>query len=584
MSIDQKNRLRSILDKLLITLAFSSFVSIFFLLGFYLDSFWNSFFTILSDIILIVFVVEEIIRFLIAYNYRNYLKSRRIEVSITILIIIRLILPNQSLELVSYLLPELNLGDLSLIFIVISQVVILFSIFIRILRYNSYLAKFNFHSGAIITISFVIVISIGTIFLMLPRMVLEDKALSFIDALFTSTSAVCVTGLVVVDTSSTFSPIGRIVLLTLIQIGGLGFMTLTTFIALVFAGGMSVRVKVFMKDLLSQESISEGAGLLKRILAFTFLVEALGTLLLYFSLGGNFFDFDRHLFYDSIFHSVSAFCNAGFSVYSDGLMFHSVSTNYLYLSTVMILVILGGIGFFPLTDMSRNIFKSNGLRKLKLSTKIVFITSISLILIGTLVFVVFEKDNTDLFNVGDRIFQSLFLSVITRTAGFNSINLEVLSSATIMFCIILMWIGASPGSTGGGIKTSTFALTLVTLLNTIRGKGRVEIFNKEISPENIKQAGMVIISSLIFLGLSTTLLVWFEKDIEPLKLIFEATSAISTVGLSLGITSSLGLESKIVIIALMFVGRIGVLTFFLSLHKPQKEPNYKLPYEKIMIG
>ena len=584
MLIDTRHKIKHYLDRLVLGLGLISLVSFIAVIGFYLEDFWFNVFKNIAEITLYFFVIQELARFLIVYDKKEFLKSRYIEVIITVLILFRLLFPYSSMETISYILPELTLTEITLLFIGVSQLVVVFSIFIRALRYNNYISMLNLHSGAIIAISFIMVISIGTMMLLLPRAVLEDKSLSFIDALFTSTSAVCVTGLVVVDTSSHFSPIGRIIIATLIQVGGLGLMTLTTFFAVMFAGGLSVRVKVFMKDLLSQESMTEGAGLLKRILLFTFIVEYVGSILLYISLAGSFDGIDRDLYYDCLFHSISAFCNAGFSVYSDGLMFHTVQSNYWYSSVIMALIVLGGIGFFTLTDVTRNIFSFKKFSRLKISSKIVLITTLVLIFGGMLVFMLFENQNNQMTTILDHIFQSLFLSITSRTAGFNTISIELLTPASVMFMIILMWIGASPGSTGGGIKTTTIAVTVITLLNLIRGKERVEVFNREIYPENIRQSAMVIISSLIFLGIGTTLLVWLEPHLDPLDLIFEATSAISTVGLSRNLTYSLNLSGKVIIIILMFVGRIGVLTFFLSLYKPKVEPHYKLPYEKIMVG
>lgn len=584
MLTETTNKIKQFLDWLLVSIGIVSIVSFVAVIGFYLNDYWYHFFEMLSSVTLILFVLQELVRFLIITYKKQYYKSRSVEIILAFLVIIRLIFPHDSLEAISYIMPELNLTDLSLFFIAISQIIVLFSIFIRALRYNNYISMLNLHSGAIIALSFIFVIAVGTLLLMLPRATMDGKFLSLIDAAFTSTSAVCVTGLVVVDTSSHFSPIGRIIIMMLIQVGGLGLMTLSTFFAVMFAGGLSVRVKVLMKDLLSQESLSEGTSLLKRILLFTFIVEYTGSILLYLSLGGSFSDFDRHLYYDSLFHSISAFCNAGFSIYADGLMFHTIQSNYYYLSVIMALIVLGGIGFYTLTDVSHNIYKKKHIRHLKVSSKIVLITTLILIVVGCLVFFVFENHNSQLLTFSDRLFHSLFLSITARTAGFNTISMELLTPATAMFLIILMWIGASPGSTGGGIKTTTFALAVITLFNIIRGKERIEVLNREINVNNSRQASMVIISSLIFLGIGTTLLVWLEPKLNPLDLIFEATSAISTVGLSRNITTNLGIFGKIIIIILMFVGRIGVLTFFLSLHKPKPEPNYRLPNEKIMIG
>lgn len=577
-----RQNIKNILDKIVLILGCTSFVSIIMVMGFYLNDLWFGIFKKIADTTLIIFVLQEIIRFLIDSKKRDFLKERKIEVSIAILIFFRIIFPEESLVLISYFLPELSITELTLMFISISQLFVLFSFFVRTLRHNKILHLLNLNSGALISISFLIVITTGTLILMLPRAVNSGYSLSFIDALFTSTSAVCVTGLVVVDTSTHFSPIGRIFLVLLIQIGGLGLMTFTTFFATVFAGNLSLRVNMFLKDLLSQDTITEGTELLKRIFIFTIIVEYIGSFLLYFSLGGTIFDFDKHLYYDCLFHSISAFCNAGFSLYSDGLMFSTIQTNYIYSSIIMFLIVLGGLGFFTLSDVTKRMIKRK--LKLRLTSKIVLITTAFLIITGFLVFSIFESNNLEFRTAFDFFFQPLFLSITSRTAGFNTISTELLQPSTAMFLIILMWIGASPGSTGGGIKTTTFAISIIALYNILKGKSRIEIFNRELNIENIKQALLVIISSLLFLGIGSTLLVWSEKALNPLDLIFEATSAISTVGLTRNITPHLSVTGKMIIIVLMYVGRIGVLSFLLAFHKHGHEPNYKLSNEKIMIG
>jgi potassium uptake TrkH family protein len=495
-----------------------------------------------------------------------------------------MIFPDTSLWLLSFVMPELNITEITLFLIALTQIAVVFSIFLRVLRVSNIFSGLNIHSGTIIVISFFVLIIIGTLLLLLPRSVEPDKTISIVDALFTSTSAVCVTGLVVFDTSAQFSGIGKLIIASLIQIGGLGLMTLTTFFAVLFAGGLSVRAKVFVQDLLSNQSINEGLTLLKRIFLFTFLVEFIGSILLYLSLSGSLINIDKELLYKCIFHSISAFCNAGFSVYSENLMYQSIQSNYLYLSVIMFLIVLGGIGFYTMLDISTLFNRKQKYKRLKTSTKLILYTTFGLIIFGAVIMFIFEVNNSQFSGFIERAFHSLFLSVTARTAGFNTISIELLSPATVMIMIILMWIGASPGSTGGGIKTTTFAVALITLYNYILGKERVEIFNREIETKNIRQSLLVIISSLIFLGIGTTLLVNFEPKIEPLDLIFEAVSAISTVGLSRNITYILGEPAKIILIILMFVGRIGVFTFFLSLYKPKPEPRYKLPIEQVIIG
>ena len=253
----------------------------------------------------------------------------------------------------------------------------------------------------------------------------------------------------------------------------------------------------------------------------------------------------------------------------------------------MLLIVFGGLGFVVhanLIDYFRN-KKKNKIIMLKIHTKIVLISTAFLIFVGGLIIFLFEPyafaKNFSLF---DKFFHSIFLSVTSRTAGFNTVPSELITPATTMVVILLMWIGASPGSTGGGIKTTTLSVVFITLYNFIIGKERVEIFKREINPDGIKLAFLVIVSSLLILGLGSTLMVWLEPDKDPLSLIFEATSAISTVGLSRAVTPSLGEGGKIMIISLMYIGRIGVLTFLLSLYKPKPEPKYKFPTENIVVG
>lgn len=586
MHTNTYHKTKYILDLILVGIGLISLICFIFVSGFYLNNEWYRFFLITSKITLGIFVLQELIRWFIVPDKREYARSRIAESLIVILVISEEIFPSSVLSWLAIILPEMSINEYSLLLISLTQLAVLISILIKALRYNRYINKIQLNSGSLLTISFILVIAIGTFFLLLPRSVsYGEQPLSFTNALFTSVSAVCVTGLVVVDTATQFSIFGKLIIGTLIQVGGLGLMTLTSFIAIMVSGNLSVRAKVLMKDILSQENINEGINLLFKILAFTFFIEIIGAILLYLSISNwSLINFNKGVFFDCLFHSISAFCNAGFSVYSEGLMKQNIQSNYTFISVIMVLIVLGGLGFFTLNDVFRNFWKKQNRRKIKISSKIIIITTLILIISGMIVFSVFESTLFSYTNLIDQFFHSLFLSVTSRTAGFNALPMDVISNAGIMFLIILMWIGASPGSTGGGVKTSTVAVAIITLFNYIRGKERIEVFKREISPENSKQALMVITSSLLFLGFGTTMLVWIEPNIEPLHLIFEATSAISTVGLSIGITPSLTDFSKYILIILMFVGRIGVFTFFLSLYKPKSEPRFRLPSEKIMIG
>jgi potassium uptake TrkH family protein len=464
----------------------------------------------------------------------------------------------------------------------------LVAVVIKIVRRNYLLSRIKLHPGALFAISFGIMIFIGSLLLMMPKATVHGSEFSYLNSLFTSTSAVCVTGLIVVDTATQFTLLGKIIILILIQIGGLGVMTITTFFALFFGSGLSYRFRIVIGDLMSEESIGEVSSLLKRIALFTFIIELIATANLYLSLGGNFLPLNKGLLFNSAFHSVSAFCNAGFSLYSSNLMDSIILHNFWFNFNIMILIILGGIGFPVLVNLTRSFSKENRRRKwsdrLNINTKIVLKTTAILLVAGSVI--VFFTDLTSPYigsNWFEKIYNSIFLSITSRTAGFNTIAMESITPAAALIVIVLMWIGASPNSTGGGIKTSTFAVAVMYLFTYIRGKDRLNIYWREIDMLTIRKAFMIILASLIVLFSSTFLLIWIEPDKNLLDLLFEATSAISTVGLSRDVTFHLGTGGKWVIIALMFMGRIGILTFFLSFFKPKLEPKYKFPKENIVM-
>jgi Trk-type K+ transport system membrane component len=399
---------------------------------------------------------------------------------------------------------------------------------------------------------------------------------------------VCVTGLTVLDTSNDFTGFGKLIILFLVQVGGLGIMTLTTFFTVFFAGGMSYKVRVMMKDLLSEENVNEVRALLMKITFFTITIELIGAFFLYFSLEGSLTNISLEKLFSSIFHSVSAFCNAGFSIYSENLMERSISNNFYIPTIIMLLIVIGGLGFPVLSNLAsyrpwRKVIKRQN-QRLSTYTKLVLATTFWLILISTFLIFIIEPFSFKSMGVVEKLFHSLFLAITPRTAGFNIVSTELLGPATAIFIIVLMWIGASPGSTGGGIKTTTFSVTALSFLNQIRGRTQTRIFKRQISVESIHRASMVIFASLIALFAGSLILIWIEPDKEPLDLIFEATSALGTVGLSRDVTFHLGTGGKFVLIVLMFTGRIGILTFFLAFFKQGKDPHYLLPKVNITVG
>lgn len=585
MDSDKRYNIIKNLDILVGIIGFLTIISIIMIVGFYWSEKNLNNFIIANDILILLFIAQEISRWFLTTRIKENFKERFLENIASIFMLMTFIFPEEILTFTGFIFPEFSIKQLSLLYLAIIESSLVFVFVIEGLRISKNISKFNINPGSLFTLSFFVIIIIGTLFLMMPRMSVSEP-LSFTDALFTSTSAVCVTGLIVVDTASQFTPLGKFFILFLIQIGGLGVMTLTTFFAYIFAGGISVKFQVMMKEMLSQDAVGHVRKLLLRIAAFTFLIELIGAVLLYLSMGGSFDELNREYLYSSVFHSISAFCNAGFSIYSSGLSDPIVVNNFNYLSVIMILIVLGGLGFTVVLNLFSIFSKTQRIKRFKyriqIATKIVLITTILLIVVGF--FAAFFAHDWSGYSFSERVFHSLFLSITLRTAGFNTIPTESIAAPALMISIFMMWIGASPGSTGGGIKTTTFAVNILSLYNLIKGNTKVELFNREISLENIRRSSLVIIASLIAVGIGTFTLVWIEPDKNPIDLIFEVVSALSTVGLSRDITFNLGTGGKHLIIILMFVGRIGVLTFMLSFFKPKKQPKYKLPEENLMIG
>jgi len=434
--------------------------------------------------------------------------------------------------------------------------------------------------SALIINSFLITILIGTLVLMLPFSAARG-AISAEDALFTAASAVTVTGLIVKDTPVDFTPFGQVVILILLQIGGLGFMTISTFGILLLGKSFTLTEKTIIENDFTAGSYKNVRELLKKIVIMTFSLELLGTALLYYqftNLSG------LHRVFAAVFHSVSAFCNAGFSIFSNS--FESYTSHWGINFTLMGLIISGGIGFLVLNEIGLVISrKIKGISRLSLHSKLVLITSGILILVGFLVILIEELLNKgNHLSLGEKILSSLFQSVTARTAGFNTINLNYLSFASMFIIILLMFIGASPGSTGGGIKTSSVGIVLAYFRSRLKGREKIEIFYRNISARNIEKAFMVIILSFLVVFISFFMLLTIESELNTDDLLFESVSAFATVGLSMGITSKLSLLSKLVIIVTMFIGRIGPLTLLIALSKRESRADFKYPEEPIMIG
>ena len=447
-------------------------------------------------------------------------------------------------------------------------------------------------------ISFLILITIATLLLLLPKAAHEE--ISALDALFTATSAVCVTGLIVVDTGTYFTQFGQTIILVFIQLGGLGIMTFASYFSYFFRGGSSYENQIMLKDMTNSEKIGEVFSVLKKIILLTFSIELVGAILIFFSIEKGVFSGIFQKIYFSVFHSISSFCNAGFSTLENSLYEPTFKFNYPLQLIIVALFILGGIGFPILFNLYKYFayFLKNQFLKyhkpgesvyipwvINLNTRIVLVTTGILLATGSVLFYLFEYNNTlEEHSAFGKVVVAFFGAATPRTAGFNSIDMSALNFSTILVVLILMWIGASPGSTGGGIKTTTFALATLNFFSLARGKDRIEVFRREISDLSIRRAFAIIALSLMVIGTSIFLIASFDQEKTLLSIAFECFSAYSTVGLSVGITSQLSPASKLVIIATMFIGRVSMLTIMIALLRKVKHLNYKYPKEEILMN
>lgn len=474
-------------------------------------------------------------------------------------------------------------------------VFIFFMIFLRELSNIRIEIKRSFINPAqLFMISFMGVIMLGTVFLMFPNATVNG--ISFVDALFTSTSAVCVTGLAVVDTGSYFTPFGQITIMVLIQLGGLGIMTFTSYFSYFFTGQSSYENQLLIQEMTNSDKITEVFGTLKKVILLTFIIELIGACLIFISLESSVIpSFSDRIFF-SVFHVVSSFCNAGFSTLEFSFYDIDYRFNYSLHVIVAFLVIIGGMGFpilFNLFKYIRHFFTDWLLKKEKLhipwiiniNSRIVGITTFILIVFGTSLFYIFEQNNTLAEHNGfGKVITAFFGAVTPRTAGFNTVDNASLALPTLLLVYFLMWVGASPSSTGGGIKTSTIAISVLNSISIARGKDRIEFFGREVSDTTVKRAYSQIFLSLFAIGLSVFFVSWYDKSFDLRSIIFECISAFSTVGLSLGITAKLCTASKIVIVITMFIGRISMLTLLGAILKQVKYLKYRYPSEDILIN
>lgn len=538
----------------------------------------------------LVLFLEPIIGF-----YTNYARveffTALANLVLLLLTILNRVLLGESKERHRILLFDVAMLILGSIFLVSQAKFVIFSLLIRqtyfILQYILFRAfegkLYRWLTGnppVTLMLSFLLVIIFGTILLMLPVSSKLNTVTPFMDALFTATSATCVTGLVVVDTGTHFSFFGQMVILMLIQIGGLGIMTISTVFAIILGQRINLKLENIMYQVVGGSYAVNVFQLLKSIVLVTLVIESVGTLLLFARFAQDFQPMEA--LFLSLFHAVSAFCNAGFSPLGNNLVSYvdSLAVNLV----ITALIIAGGLGFSVIIDLQHHALKKDRARKLNLHTKIVLVTTAFLLVLGFTVFYLAEYNGAMRgFSIHRRILGSWFQSVTLRTAGFNTIDLSQIGKASVLISIVLMFIGASPGSTGGGIKTTSFAVLTLSVISLLKGKRHISVFKRRIHEYNFREAtGLIMLSITIIL-----VVLFFLMLVEPHafdKLLFEAVSAFGTVGLTLGITPQLTVIGKLLITILMYVGRIGPLTMIYAFSTRAKQININYAEEKIPIG
>jgi trk system potassium uptake protein TrkH len=478
----------------------------------------------------------------------------------------------------------------------------IFAVFLIELSKNAlFFDRFYFNPSLLFVFSFLLLIFLGTILLLMPNTTNSASPLSLVDAIFMATSAVCITGLSVINVGAELSTYGKIVLITLVQLGGLGIMTFTGFFGYFFSGGFSYKNQLMYTEILGENKLNTVINTLLKIITITFLFEIIGGVLIYLSIDSSstLFPTTKDKIFFAIFHSISSFCNAGFSLVPDGLYHAPLRFNYGLHIVTALLFILGGLGFGIVFNTYQfvkrwtvNIFRRICYRKkftyrawvISFNSRLIAWTTFYLLTIGTLVILALEYNHSlaQYDSFPEKLTGAFFMGAVPRSAGFNVVSMDLLTFPAILFMMLLMWIGTSPGSTGGGIKITTFVVAMLNMISLAKGKDRVEVFNREISYDSVRRASAIILLSIFSIAISLFCLSITDENKDLLPLAFECLSAFSTVGLSLGITDQMSDSGRLVLAISMFVGRVGTLTLIIAFIRKVNFKSYHYPQEKVL--
>lgn len=568
-----------------ILVALTTLVSLVFYHGYELETQQNAVVGYIVRGSIGYYLIKFLLELLYNFHPIQFLKDRKWEGILMLFLIVDIVIINLTgFELLNEAGLLLKIPGLQESFLIVLQCYVLVIVGLEFGRVGELLPKSKLTPPTLLVLSFLVLIALGTGLLMLPEMTVHSEAgLDAFTALFTSISASCVTGLSVIDISTVLSVKGQFIVLLLMQLGGLNIISFAALFA-ILRGGFGMRQQNFMSENLG-EDLKRSRSLISAIFRLTLIIEGVGALLLGILWRHDFETLGKTIFY-SVFHSISAFNNAGFSLFSNSLASPTVQWNISVHWVIALIIVLGGIGFGTLTDVLRQPWRKQPVlrswRLLRIGTKLGLVVSAALIVIGGVVFFFLDPGSE---NVGAHISDSFFQSITARTAGFNTVSIGALATPALLFLIFLMFIGGGSGSTAGGIKTSTFALVFMSAAATIQGKKNINIYKTQIPWELMNRAFAIFLFSVVSILLGIFALTLMEPSMDLLALAFEEVSAFCTVGLSTGITAELTTGSKFILMLSMLVGRVGTLTLAFALSGQRQEVNtFKYPKANIHVG
>ncbi len=572
-----------ILNLILSLSSLAAITSLVLQYGFYLTDSVSEILKRVDLLIVQFYLWQFIFKLLFSRSKLSFLKRHWFEAILAVLILseVAIMIRLEGFNFISKYFLDINITAVTEIYVGIAQILIILSIITEWVHYNTKLASLKFHPAQTMMLSYIVVIFIGTALLMLPKATPSNVSISFTDAFFTATSAACVTGLTVLDTAGGFTLTGKLIILFLIQIGGLGIMTISSFLALFFGQGVGIRERVMLHQMMNIDKIGMISTVLRNAVILTFSIEAAGAIMLMFFWADQGWTISQ-LIFNSVFHSISAFCNSGFSTFSDNLVSYHHDIGVLI--TISSLVILGGLGFIVILELvggTVQIKKTYRRSRLSIQSRMVLIISGLLLLTGSILLYLLDDHE----NGWNRALTAFFNSVTARTCGFNTVDFAILNNSSTLIVMILMFIGASPGSTGGGIKTTTLGILWASIGAIITGQNRIVIFKRRI-PFLVLNRALVVFAFSVMVVVISAVLLSITEEATIIDIIFESVSAYSTVGLSRGLTQLLTTNGKLIIILVMFIGRLGALTLAFAITAPTELPSVKVEYpsESVMIG